>query len=48
MLIDYGAGLPQTGQYILAIAGGFLVLAGIIISILVISDKKKNDKEDKK
>lgn len=38
--------LPDTGQYIIAIIGGLLVVAGVLVAILVLFSKNKDNKDD--
>ncbi len=43
-MIDIGFRITQTGQYILIISGGILILAGVIIAIISIIRSRKSKK----
>jgi flagellar basal body-associated protein FliL len=41
-MIDIGFLIPRTGQYIMIIIGGLLILAGVILAFIYFISKKTN------
>lgn len=46
-MIDIGYTIPRTGQYIIIIIGGLLILTGVILALVYILSSRKAHKQKK-
>lgn len=46
-MIDIGYTIPRTGQYIIIIIGGLLILTGVILALVYILSSRKANKQKK-